>query len=191
MNWDIHSAFGFWSVLLVAMWGATGAYFIWPQPVRDAVARVSPMNHFREQPSHWRPGDAVETANALIRRAQQRYPESQLAYLYENLDGPGGMVKVFLSRNPSQSLTLLEDVVTFQPATGAVLSDISTSNLTAMERLSLALYSIHFGDFAGLAGKIVWCALGVIPSLLSLTGLLLWWNRVLKKKLAYWSARGK
>jgi uncharacterized iron-regulated membrane protein len=182
LNWDIHSAFGFWSVLFVAMWALTGAYFIWPQEVRNAVARLSPMPHFREQPSNWRPGDPVLTANAFIAHAQERYPKSQLAYFYESLDHAGGVVKVFLSPNPTQSLTLSEDVVTFQPATGEVLSDISTSNLTRTERLSLALYSIHYGDFAGLAGKFVWCVLGLIPSLLTLTGLIMWWNRSDRKK---------
>lgn len=182
MNWNLHTVFGFWTMLFIAMWGLTGAYFIWPQQVRDTASRIFPMDHFHERPSTWRPGDPVQKIGNLISYAEQRYPHSLLAFVYADIDRPGGVIKVFLSPDPSQSLTLLEDVVTFQPATGEVLASLSTSNLTPAERVSLAAYSIHFGDFAQLAGKIVWCVLAWVPVLLAVTGYLMWWNRVLCKK---------
>ena len=37
LNFDLHRTFGFWCFLLVAMWGITGAYFIFP----DARFRAS------------------------------------------------------------------------------------------------------------------------------------------------------
>ncbi len=78
---------------------------------------------------------------------------------------------------------MLEDVVTFEPATMRVLSDQSTSKLNPAERISLALYSIHFGDFGGLWLKIAWSTIGLVPGVLAATGYLIWWSRVLKKKL--------
>jgi uncharacterized iron-regulated membrane protein len=181
LNWDLHSVFGFWALLFVAMWGITGAYFIWPQQVRSAVSMFAPMSHFRERPSTWNLGDPIQPVSTFIASAQQRYPQSQLAYVYLDVYRPGGAVKVFLSHDPAQSLAMNEDVVSFQPATMEVLSDVSTAKLTFPERLSLAVYSIHFGDFAGRFGKILWCLIGLIPAALSLTGYLMWWNRVLKK----------
>ena len=35
---------------------------------------------------------------------------------------------------------------------------------------------IHYGEFAGLPVKIVWCIFGVAPSILFITGLLVWWR---------------
>jgi uncharacterized iron-regulated membrane protein len=32
LNWDLHSALGFWCFLFVAVWGISGAYFSFPQP---------------------------------------------------------------------------------------------------------------------------------------------------------------
>lgn len=182
LNWDLHSAFGFWTLLLVGMWGLTGAYFIFPQPFQRGIAHFSPMSHVQEKPSSWRISQGVRDPDAYIRKANQRYPDAQLAYLFMNTAQDGGVVKVFLSRNPTQSLTILEDVVSFDPATLEVLSDISTRNLSIGEKLSLAVYSIHFGDFGGQPIKFLWCVLGLAPALLSITGLIMWWNRVLKKK---------
>ncbi|HEX6879268.1 MAG TPA: PepSY-associated TM helix domain-containing protein [Terriglobales bacterium] len=182
LNWDLHSAFGFWSLLLVAMWGITGAYFIFPQPFARGLSLFSAMAHMREKPSHWRVEDGIRNPDSYIAKAAQLYPDSQLAYLYMNTRTTGGFVKVFLSRNPERPLVMLEDVISFEPATMEILSDISTRRLTAGEKLSLAVYSVHFGDFGGQAIKFLWFVIGLAPTLLTVTGLIMWWNRVLKKK---------
>lgn len=41
------------------------------------------------------------------------------------------------------------------------------------------LYYLHFGNFAGNKTKALWVALGLLPSLLFVTGTIMWWNRVL------------
>jgi len=40
----------------------------------------------------------------------------------------------------------------------------------------------HFGNFAGTSVKVIWCVLGIVPVLLFITGVIMWWNRVLRKK---------
>lgn len=182
VNWDLHSAFGFWSLLLVGMWGITGAYFIFPQPFARGLALFSSMAHMQEKPSHWRTSDGIHDPDAYISKARQLYPDAQLAYFYMYTQHDGGFVKVFLSRDPAQPLVMMEDVVSFEPATLDILSDISTRRLTAGEKLSLAVYSIHFGDFGGPIIKFLWFVIGLSPALLAVTGLIMWWNRVLKKK---------
>ena len=44
MNWDLHSAVGFWSFALVFMWGTTGFYFVYPQPFRATIELFTPIN---------------------------------------------------------------------------------------------------------------------------------------------------
>jgi uncharacterized iron-regulated membrane protein len=182
LNWDLHSAFGFWTLLLVGMWGITGAYFIFPQPFTRGIALVSSMADMQEKPSHWRPAEGIRDPDAYITKARQLYPDAQLDYFYMNTLNDGGFVKVFLSRDPERPMTLMEDVVSFDPATLDILSDISTRRLTTGEKLSLAVYSIHFGDFGGQTIKFLWFVIGLSPALLAVTGLIMWWNRVLKKK---------
>lgn len=38
----------------------------------------------------------------------------------------------------------------------------------------------HFGRFSGIPVKIIWTVIGLMPSALFITGLLMWWKRVLK-----------
>ncbi len=43
INWDLHSAAGFWTILIASFWAVSGIYFAWPQadvPIREfAFAR--------------------------------------------------------------------------------------------------------------------------------------------------------
>jgi uncharacterized iron-regulated membrane protein len=41
---------------------------------------------------------------------------------------------------------------------------------------------LHFGNFGGMPGKILWCLLGLAPVALFGTGFLMWWNRVLSRE---------
>jgi uncharacterized iron-regulated membrane protein len=41
---------------------------------------------------------------------------------------------------------------------------------------------LHFGTYWGLAVKIVWAAVGLAIPMLAVTGLLMYWNRVLRRK---------
>ena len=184
LNWDLHSAFGFWCLLFVAMWGLSGTYFIFPQPFIRCFALFSSMSHLHELPSEWQPSQSILPVDAYIRKATRMYPHDKLAYLYMDVYRPHGRVQVFLSRDPTVPLSLLEDVVVFQPSTGDVLSDLTSSSWTSGERLSMSIYSVHFGDFGGMPWKVAWAILGLVPVLLTVTGYLMWWNRVLKKKWA-------
>jgi uncharacterized iron-regulated membrane protein len=44
LNFDLHHVVGFWTMLLVLMWGATGAYFVFPDPVRELIEKFTPID---------------------------------------------------------------------------------------------------------------------------------------------------
>jgi len=48
------------------------------------------------------------------------------------------------------------------------------------------LAKLHFGRFAGAPVKVIWTLVGLVPAALFVTGLLMWWRRVLKP----WMRRG-
>jgi uncharacterized iron-regulated membrane protein len=102
-NWDLHSAIGFWSFLLLALWGLSGIYLAYPDPFSAFVDRISDPDAILGQ----RPGDIV---------------------------------------------------------------------LAWMSRL-------HFGRFRNARYlQAFWVPLGLIPAVMFVTGFLMWWNRVLRKR---------
>jgi uncharacterized iron-regulated membrane protein len=81
-------------------------------------------------------------------------------------------------------MTLLEDIVRLDPATGAVAVTESSKRWSVAEKIAMASYSIHFGDFGGTWSKMAWVVLGLAAAALVMTGYLMWWNWVLSKKWA-------
>lgn len=40
LNWDLHSALGFWTFAIVFMWALTGAYLVFPKPLDKIIAWI-------------------------------------------------------------------------------------------------------------------------------------------------------
>jgi len=99
LNWALHSAFGFWSIAYILMWGISGIYLALPGPFNDLV----------------------DFFNGPESRKKTR---------------PGDDFLAWLAR-------------------------------------------MHFGRFPSLTLKIVWTVVGLVPVVLLVTGVLMWWNRVL------------
>ena len=51
------------------------------------------------------------------------------------------------------------------------------------ERALLALIDLHFGRFGGLEIRVLWTLLGLVPSVLLVTGTIVWWRRVVQPAL--------
>lgn len=56
----------------------------------------------------------------------------------------------------------------------------SSRSLRFGDQVLYWLAQLHFGRFAGIPIKIIWTILGLVPAVLFVTGLLMWWKRVLK-----------
>jgi uncharacterized iron-regulated membrane protein len=59
-------------------------------------------------------------------------------------------------------------------------ADEGSRSLRFGDQLLYWLAQAHFGRFAGIPVKIIWTVIGLTPAALFLTGLLMWWRRVLK-----------
>jgi uncharacterized iron-regulated membrane protein len=52
------------------------------------------------------------------------------------------------------------------------------------EAFLLLLIKLHFGRFGGLHIRFLWVLLGLLPAVLFATGFVLWWTRVVRRRLA-------
>jgi uncharacterized iron-regulated membrane protein len=47
INWDLHSAVGFWTFALFFMWSITGVYLVFPEPFDKAINSIAPLDFYR------------------------------------------------------------------------------------------------------------------------------------------------
>jgi len=73
--------------------------------------------------------------------------------------------------------------VAFDRYTGQPLSDIDSRNASFAVRTLLFFGPLHFGTFAGNWSRVAWIFVGFDPGVLFYTGFLMWWRRVVSKKL--------
>jgi len=102
--WELHSVLGFWLLLLVLLWAATGIYFAFPRPF-----------------------------NALIE-----------FFTVNGVDTPASQT--------------IDDAIAW-------------------------LVRLHFGRAYGVGMKVAWAILGLTPIALCITGVLMWWHRVVRPSL--------
>ncbi len=108
LNWDLHSAVGFWSFLIVFMFAVSGAYLVFQEWIAPVVDYFQPLDEVKPLPR------------------------------------------------------TIDDILLWLPR-------------------------LHFGRFRGirpsfiLSLKIIWVIIGLAPAILSVTGVLMWWNRVVRK----------
>ncbi|WP_404400989.1 PepSY domain-containing protein [Idiomarina seosinensis] len=72
-------------------------------------------------------------------------------------------------------------VVNFDAQTGEYLSTYNLNEQGVLAKTLDSTRRLHFGTFAGLTTKIIWCVVGLVPLLLAVTGGYLWWQRRSKR----------
>jgi uncharacterized iron-regulated membrane protein len=174
-NFELHRATGLWALCFLVVVSLTGIGLVYSKSLRDAWERAT------GQPASIRPPKltalaapgtmsldryvaAGRTAVADGEPTEVRIPES-----------PGGPVVVRMHRAGDLSPTGSNRVY-LDPATASTLSVDLAANWPIGVRLFQSLAPIHYGEFAGLPVKLVWSIFGVAPSILFVTGLLVWWR---------------
>ncbi|AQQ66781.1 hypothetical protein Mag101_03345 [Microbulbifer agarilyticus] len=119
------------------------------------------------------------------------------------LDNTGERIQNFeatyisLPWEPGANITFWGDVPTANPLTSQYASNITYNAQSGEHMLSYDIRDatigativdtyrrLHFGDFAGLVSKVVWCVVGLSPLLLSITGIYIWYQRRDKRRKA-------
>ena len=66
---------------------------------------------------------------------------------------------------------------------GEVLRVDRFDQLPAGARLVQSMAPLHYGSFGGHWTCVLWIFMGLIPGVLAISGFLMWWNRVVVKRL--------
>lgn len=189
VNYDLHSALGFFGVAFLLLISVTGAYYAWPRQTQSLLARISPLpqrapapkiRNRRSTPDHL-------SVMSMIRLAKLELPgtwASVVAFPHRPLEP----VRLTMMRGGPREYQNLSAVY-LDPQTGEVLRVDDASRRSTGDAVVAWIPALHFGSFAGTGGQMAWGLLGLLPALLGVTGTLMWWNRVASKWWRRWRDR--
>jgi uncharacterized iron-regulated membrane protein len=189
INFDLHVSLGFWTVLIVSFWALSGVYFGWPRQIFQFVNSLSPVITARPPVISVTADSEVPALDlrALVRRASTLDPGAT----------PGGIAFPYSRRAPLAILMRRSnspgyeyvDTVYFNPYNGDYISTWRYGvNQSLGDWIIWSQVPLHFGTYWGLSVKIIWALAGLAIPLLTITGILMYWNRWLRRK---WKQLGK
>jgi len=195
VNWDLHSSVGFWCCASLFVVSFTGIYFAFPKIVggltvvtarSDIKAVLTLMQPSKAQP-HAKDAVAIPLDEAVAKARRELMQNAPLSFVSLPF-GPDGVITATQYRQGSAPYSQMMSV-DLDPYTGKVLRRFDTAQYPLGMRIVQYYHSVHFGSFGGrgVVGRVVqwlWVLLGLTPAVLAVTGLLMYWNRYLKRRFA-------
>lgn len=177
---DLHRLTGVWSIWFVAIISLSGLLFLVEGILAQRHIEVFPdapvlSSHSLPVTADGKPPQTLSLDEAVA-AAKSAYPDLEISYIdladhaYSTLTVRG-----------TRALSPLRDTanaVYLNPYTGEPVKARSTSDLSPLQFTSTLLTSLHFGDFAGLASKLIWFVFGNLLSFMICSGFVLWNKRV-------------
>lgn len=191
INWDLHSAIGIWTIFFVGIWAVTGIYFAWEAPFEKAINAVSRITTARYPEEYLNrlaanlsaPSSKPLDLQRVLANATTESPGAQLEGVFYGT-GPKAMFTVYMAHDHLGDYTKTDFIYYDQQSGAHLLTWRRGQNKTIGDWILWLFVPLHFGTSWGLPGKIAWCALGLTLPALAITGLIMYWNRWLRKALA-------
>ena len=184
VNWDLHSAVGFWTVSLVMMWAVTGVYFAFPAAFRSTVNRISPITVTRTPRSN--PSRAGQAAarpwRALLDEARRHAPGQHVARVVVPSSRSAAFLVMFSTARPTPVGSADLTPVYLDQYTGELLAQTPPGERTAGDVIMAWVAPLHVGNFGGTGVRVAWLVLGLSPPMLFVTGFIMWWTRVVRSR---------
>ncbi len=182
--WELHGATGFWIMIVLAMWAFTGAYFVVPQPFQRAVGMVSSLtNTGVPRSSEGRIGQERVDIASLIARAEADVPDGNVAGVVLPATERGS-VAIQVARAVGSGGSGSQVHFAFDQYTGELLKRRDELDRSWGDTILSWIIPLHFGTFGGLPIRVLWFVLGLLPVILAVTGVVMWWNRAVRPTIA-------
>lgn len=179
-NWGVHVSFGFWSLPFLVLIATTALYFAFHNPVARFIYAVTHTAPLPALPRTESSGDRV-SLDILLAKARVSDPAGR--YTVIRLARASGQHITFNYVLPGDLSDLGANAIHCDPSTGAVLRIDRLRDMELGARVVAALVPLHFGTFGGLPTRIIWAFLGLLPSLLFVSGVAVWRHRRLRSPL--------
>jgi uncharacterized iron-regulated membrane protein len=180
-NFELHRVVGLWTLWFVVLLSLTGIGLAYPQTMRDAWQRMTGQPATVVVPkldkSRGKPAKSLDEYLAIARAALPDGVATEMR-VAEKAKDP---VVVQFRRHGDLSSDGTNRVLV-DPSSGKVIFVDRAEDWPLGVRLFQSLAPIHYALFGGLPAKILWSLLGATPSVLFVTGLVVWWRPKKQKR---------
>ena len=190
LNYDLHNVTGFYLFIPLFLMGITGAYFHYDQEIQwalDKITNSEPAPH-----SIWEVKPAAPAADAqpltiteALSQMAEHYPNHYKRNLWMTNDRDEGTLS--FAYQQFKEVHAGADTRIFLRAdqyTGEVIGEQNPEKLpTGASIAAKWLLPVHFGEFGGIATRVLWFFVGFIPAMLTFTGMKIWLGRGSKRKV--------
>lgn len=178
LNYDLHKIVGLVSVALLLLVTVTGVWFPFKAPFRWAAEMLTGTSAHEDSPVAPAPAAGAQrlSLDDALRAADAVLPGVPANWI--GLPDKPGDVLTVRKRLPGEWRLEGMNHIHVDPYTGSVVRADLHADRTPAQKILRAMFPLHVGTFGGLATRILWVILGLVPALLFATGFLMWWNRV-------------
>lgn len=173
---DLHNVTGIYSLVVLGVVALSGTVLIFQHEIEEALATVSavtPYPQVASDPAHPQVAGLVDRA---VDETARRFPGSE-TYFLALPAGPTGTLSVAVQHPGGLGVAPAISQAWFDRYSGELLAVRDWNRLTRMDHLLGAMLALHNGTALGLAGRWIVLASGLVPLLLYVTGVRLWWRR--------------
>jgi uncharacterized iron-regulated membrane protein len=190
----LHYAIGFWAMWPLIVIASTGSYMAWRSAINKALLpeTIAPPFAISKAASTTTPSTvppeegnsakkpvhplSLNLVMAMARAAkpdatwrvltvpQKRKEPVSITYQLPGEYGRTGNNQIFLRQN-DLGIT-------------RVVSVLELKDSSRTKRFLTTLMQIHYGEFAGITSRLIWCATGFMPAVLFCSGFLIWRRRI-------------
>jgi len=176
---DLHSAIGFWSLIVLLVVSISGLYLAFPRTFRDGVGTVLPLGQFFDEPGIEDAPMANLSSNLdqAVARTLSLVPQAELRDI-QLASRPGGVMVINLS--PSNlGAGAPQITVSSNPETGEVVYIDDPRAYAVGERVVLWQRWLHSGLGLGIIWRVLVFISGFLPLFFAVTGIWMW---ILRRK---------
>ncbi|WP_263143562.1 PepSY domain-containing protein [Pseudomonas sp. RIT-PI-AD] len=175
---DFHRLAGIWSIWFIAVISITGTWFLLRAILSDLELSVTPIEapvvNAREAVPTSATGDGVARLDLdqATKLAEQAIPGLEVSYI-----GMPENAYDVLHVGGRDWYPLMYQSASLDPYSGRVMNTYLKGDRPLADFIIDSMYPLHYGDFGGLAVKLIWFFFGLLLSLMVLSGLLIWTKR--------------
>lgn len=193
---DLHTALGVLSFPFLFLFAVTGSFFIVGYPLFSQP--IAALNYGGNQDSLFhdlgygehdvsflnKPSSVGNNINYFVAKAKERWPHTNLTSVEMINYGDESMLIEVSSVLPKTKKLVGNGQIVYKASSGQIIEVEEPDRPAGYSRSILNLfYSLHFGDYGGIALKVLYFLLGICGCIVIISGVLIWLTARNKKNI--------